>query len=239
MIHTLFVIVWTVFVTVVFGSMAIFVSLIDKKGNMPHEVARIWAKSILLASRIKVTVQGLSNIDPSCSYIYMSNHQSNFDIPVLLACLLVQFRMLAKAELFKIPLFGYAMQRAGYISIDRSNRKSAFMSLKKAAGIIRGGVSVMIFPEGTRSIDGRIREFKKGGFVLAVDAGVPVVPVIIHGTRRIMPKRRLFIRPGVVVLEIRTPIETKDFTRKTKGDLLKEVRRIICEAFEQGKEGVV
>ena len=117
---------------------------------------------ILFVSRIKVTVKGISNIDPSKSYIFMPNHQSNFDIPVLLGCLPAQFRWLAKAELFRIPLFGRAMRGCGYISIDRSNRKSAFRSLQKAADTIRNGVSVLIFPEGTRSLDGKIRSFKKG-----------------------------------------------------------------------------
>lgn len=234
MIYTCFVIVWTVFVTVFFGIITIFVSLASNS-DRAHIVARMWAKSILIASRIKVTVKGMSNIDPDKSYIYMPNHQSNFDIPVLLAHLSVQFRWLAKAELFKIPIFGHAMKRAGYISIDRSNRKSAFESLAWAAEIIKGGVSVLIFPEGTRSLDGKIRDFKKGGFVLAVDAGVPVVPVIIHGTRAIMPKKKMYIRPGNVVLEILDPVETSVYTRKNKDELIGKIRKIICEAFENGE----
>ena len=133
MIRTLLLIIWALLVTGFFATMAIFVSFTSKSGNLPHMVARLLAKSLLIASGIKVTVKGHSNIDSTGSYIYMSNHLSNFDIPVLLAYLPVQFRWLAKAELFKIPLFGYAMQRAGYISIDRSNFKSAVQSLKKAA----------------------------------------------------------------------------------------------------------
>jgi 1-acyl-sn-glycerol-3-phosphate acyltransferase len=165
----------------------------------------------------------------------MPNHQSNFDIPVLLGHLNVQFRWLAKVELFKIPIFGYAMKRAGYISIDRSNRKSAFKSLKRAAKIIREGVSVLIFPEGTRNKESNIGLFKKGGFVLAVDSGVPIVPVIIHGTRAIMPKKKLLIRPKDVILEIKKPIETRDYTRKTKEDLMEKVRQTISGSFERGK----
>lgn len=234
MIHTFFVIAWIVVVTVFFGLLAIFVSFFSKNGNIPHKVASMWAKSILVASRINVTVKGISNIDPGMSYIYMPNHQSNFDIPVLLAYLNVQFRWLAKAELFKIPIFGHAMKRAGYISIDRSNRKSAFESLGRVAKIIRNGVSVLIFPEGTRSTDGKIRDFKKGGFVLAVDSGVPVVPVIIYGTRSVMPKKRMYIRPGNVILEILEPVETSSYTRKNKDDLLEKIRGIICESFERG-----
>jgi 1-acyl-sn-glycerol-3-phosphate acyltransferase len=226
---------WVVVVIIIFGTAAIVVSFFDKKGKLPHIVARSWGQSILFASRIHVTVKGFPNIDPDKPYIFMPNHMSNADIPVLLAHLKVQFRWLAKAELFRIPLFGFAMKRAGYISIDRSNRKSAFESLARAAQIIRDGRSVLIFPEGTRSRDQSIKAFKKGGFVLAIESGVPIVPVVIHGTWRIMSKNRLMIRPGNVTLEILEPIETEDYSMETKDDLLERVRGVIVENFEKGK----
>jgi 1-acyl-sn-glycerol-3-phosphate acyltransferase len=231
MLQTIAIALWTVFVTVIFSYLSILLSMVGTGGNLSHLSARLWGRSILAASGIQVRVTGMENIDPAESYIYMSNHQSNFDIPVLLAFLKVQFRWLAKEELFKIPFFGYAMQRVGYISINRSDRRSAFLSLKRAAQIIRGGVSVLIFPEGTRSLDGQIRPFKKGGFILALDAGVPIVPVVIRGTRSIMPKERLRIRPGRVSLEILAPIDTTAYTRKSKEDLIAAVRRAICESF--------
>ncbi len=235
MIQTVCIIVWTVLVTFFWGIVIILASFIIRNENFTHNLAKIWAKSILFAGRIRVTVTGYSNIDPGRSYIYMSNHQSNFDIPVLLAYLDTQFRWLAKAELFKIPIFGYAMKRAGHISIDRSNRKSAFESLKEAAKKIRNGVSVLIFPEGTRSRDGNIRPFKKGGFALAVDSGVPVVPIVIHGTWSIMSKKGIRIKPGNVVIEILKPIETSDYTRKTRDDLMGKVDQAICRSFEKGR----
>jgi 1-acyl-sn-glycerol-3-phosphate acyltransferase len=231
MLQTIAIALWTVFVTVIFSYLSILFSLVGTGGNLSHLSARLWGRSILAASGIRVRVTGMERIDPAKSYIFMSNHQSNFDIPVLLAYLKVQFRWLAKEELFKIPFFGYAMQRVGYISINRSDRRSAFLSLKRAAQIIRGGVSVLIFPEGTRSLDGQIRPFKKGGFILALDAGVPIVPVVIRGTRSIMPKERLRIRPGRVSLEILAPIDTTAYTRKSKEDLIAAVRRAICESF--------
>jgi 1-acyl-sn-glycerol-3-phosphate acyltransferase len=233
MLQTIAIALWTLFVTVIFSYLSILLSMVGNNGNWSHIAARLWGRSILAASGIRVRVTGMENIDPAKSYIYMSNHQSNFDIPVLLAFLKVQFRWLAKEELFKIPFFGYAMQRVGYISINRSDRRSAFQSLKRAAEIIRGGVSVMIFPEGTRSLDGRIRPFKKGGFILALDAGVPIVPVVIRGTRSIMPKERLRIRPGRVTLEILAPIDTTAYARKNKDDLIAAVRRAICDGFYQ------
>ena len=235
MIRTFFIIIWIVFVTIVLGIIVIISSFFSQKGDFPHIVARLWGRLILFASRIKVTVKGISNIDPSKSYIFMPNHQSNFDIPVLLGCLPAQFRWLAKAELFKIPLFGRAMRGCGYISIDRSNRKSAFKSLQKAAETIRNGASVLIFPEGTRSLDGKIRSFKKGGFVLTVDSGVSIIPVILHGTWSIMPKSTLRIMPGKVTLDILEPIETAEYTRKTKDDLMVHARDIICKSFYEGK----
>ena len=232
-IHTLVIIFWTVLATIVFGSLVVLVALFTPHGNACHCIARGWARSILVVSGIGVSVSGLEHLDPTRSYVFMSNHQSNFDIPVLLAHLPVQFRWIAKAELFKIPIFGRGMRGAGYISIDRSNRRSAIESLQQAARRIREGTSVMIFPEGTRSTDGTIRPFKKGGFVLAVDAGVPVVPIVVQGTFAIMPRNRWTIRPGQVTLAIHPPIATTAFTRKTKDDLLTMVHQRITESFEQ------
>lgn len=238
MFQSLFIIGWTVFVTAFFCSIAIAASFLrlDNNGDLLHKMGRVWARSILFASRIKVTVKGLANIDPNRSYIFMANHQSNFDIPVLLSYLPVRFRWLAKAELFKIPLFGLAMQKAGHISIDRFNRESAIESLTEAARIIKNKGSVFIFPEGTRSRDGNLRPFKKGGFVLAIDSGVPIVPVIIQGTWQIMSKRGIRIKPGNVILEIQQPIETTNYTRKTKKELMEKVRQIIWASFEKEKQ---
>ncbi|MBW1835003.1 MAG: 1-acyl-sn-glycerol-3-phosphate acyltransferase [Deltaproteobacteria bacterium] len=128
------------------------------------------------------------------------------------------------------------LHRIGHINIDRSNRRAAFKSLKKAAKNIREGVSVLIYPEGTRSKDGNISPFKKGGFVLAVESGVPIVPVIIHGTWPIMSKDKIIIKPGNVTIEIKEPIETKNYNRKSKDELLEKVRNIICESFEKEKK---
>ena len=237
MIRTLFITIWVVFITLVLGILVIVLSFFVRSGNPMHNIARLWGRSILAASRIKVTVTGMSKIDPASPYIYMPNHQSNFDIPVLLGHLRVQFRWLAKMELFKIPIFGRAMRKAGYISIDRNNRESAFKSLAVAANQIKNGVSVLIFPEGTRSRDGNIQSFKKGGFVMAIDAGVPIVPVVITGTRAIMPKGKFRVYKGHVRMDIQKPIPTSTYTRETKAALMESVRRAICENFDPPKNG--
>jgi len=187
-LHTLLIYAWIVVGTVVLGCTAIAVSFFSKTGNSVHWVARLWGRSILWVSGVRVQIVGLENIDPTRSAIYMSNHQSNFDIPVFFSALPVQFRWLAKAELFKIPIFGQGMRGAGYISIDRSDRKSAMQSLSRAAESIRKGKSVLVFPEGTRSSDGALLPFKSGGFILAIDAGVPIIPMAVQGTFEVMPR---------------------------------------------------
>jgi 1-acyl-sn-glycerol-3-phosphate acyltransferase len=237
MFRTLYITIWVGFATLVIGILVIVLSFFVRSGNPLHKIARFWGRSILVASRIKVCVKGLSSIDLAGPYIYMPNHQSNFDIPVLLGHLTVQFRWLAKMELFKIPIFGRAMRKAGYISIDRYDRESAFKSLDVAAKKIKNGVSVLIFPEGTRSRDGKIRPFKKGGFVLAIDSGVPIVPVVIKGTHAIMTKGKFRVNPGHVSMVIHKPIDTSAYTRETKEALMESVRRVICDGLETNETG--
>lgn len=231
-LHTVLIYAWTICSTILFGLLAILCSFFSSTGNSVHFVARLWGRGILWVSGVRVAISGMEHIEPGRSYIYMSNHQSNFDIPVLLSKLTVQFRWLAKAELFKIPIFGRGMRGAGYISIDRSNRKSAFQSLDRAAQSIRRGTSVLVFPEGTRTKDGSLIPFKKGGFVLAVDAGVQVIPVIIKGTYSIMPKNSLLVRRRAVEVVVKAPIDASAYTRKTKIDLMDAVRSVMLEELQ-------
>ena len=233
MCRTTFIILWVLLMTAYLAPAVVIFTLMGLSESNAHRIAQIWARSILFGSRMKVTVKGLNRISPTQSYIFMSNHQSNFDIPVLLGYLPVQFRWLAKAELFRIPVFGGSMRRCGYISIDRSNRESAIRSLGLAAEAIRAGVSVMIFPEGTRSRDGAIRPFKKGGFVLAVESGVPIVPLVIHNTFAVMSKDSFRIAPRDVVLEILEPIDTSEYSYQQKDVLMERTRTRIREAFKQ------
>lgn len=224
MIRTAVISALGVLITLVGALVAIVASFLTKGGNFPHLVGRFWAWSIVYVSRVKVSVQGLEHIDPGAAYVYMANHQSMFDIPSLLGYLPVQFRWLAKMELFQIPVFGYSMARVGYIGIDRSNRKSAYKSLQEAAQKIAHGVSVVVFPEGTRSTDGQIKSFKAGGFYLAIRSGRPIVPVVIYGSHHVMPKGRLRINRGQIILSIHPPIETTHYNNKNKEDLMELVR---------------
>jgi 1-acyl-sn-glycerol-3-phosphate acyltransferase len=200
-------------------------------------MARVWGRSIVWISRIKVKIRGLAHIRPSHAVIYMSNHQSNFDIPVFYSALPVQFRWLAKAELFKIFIFGRAMSGAGYISIDRSDPRSALRSLKNAAAKIRNGTSVLIFPEGTRSRDGNLLPFKTGGFTLAIDAGVPIIPLAIQGTRQVMAKGDNLIHSGKVHITLMPAVETAGHTRKNKKALMDQVYASITAAMDTDHGG--
>ncbi len=237
MIKTALVILYTIPVTGILGMLAALTAFFSKTGNVPHKIAILWAKSILFVSNVKVHVSGASNIDPEKSYIFMANHQSNFDILALFAGLPVQFRWLAKAELFRIPIFAQGMKGCGYICIDRSNREAAFQSIREAADKIRNGVSVMIFPEGTRSRDGKLLPFKKGGFVLAMDSGVPIVPMVITGSLSVMPKKQLRIKSGHIFLEILKPIDNASLEIKNKDELLQVVRQAILEELTRKEEG--
>ena len=223
--------------TLFFSVLAIAVSFFSRSGDSVHRVGRAWSRCLLALSGVRVTVTGIERIDADRSYIFMANHQSNFDIPVLLGHLPVQFRWLAKAELFRIPIFGRAMRGAGYISIDRSDRAAAFASLQQAAEKIRQGVSILIFPEGTRSLDGSLKAFKKGGFVMAIGAGVPIVPVAVRGTYDIMPKHGLLIRPRPVAVDIGEPVATQGLALDSKEALMDGVRSAIRLGLAAPEEG--
>ena len=204
--------------------------------NAAHRVARLWGKTILRLSGVSVEVVGKDNIPAGRPIIFMANHQSNFDILTLLAHIPAQFRWISKKEVFHIPLMGPAMRRAGYISIDRENRERAIQSLEDAAQIIKHGKSVMTFPEGTRSHDGTIRPFKKGLFYLAIKSGVPIIPISIIGSRKIMPRKSLHIDPGEITLVIDTPIDTGNYTMQHRDELMKKVCSIIKDNFNKADD---
>jgi 1-acyl-sn-glycerol-3-phosphate acyltransferase len=175
-----------------------------------HNVGIFWGKSCLRLAGLKLNVYGAKNIPVNQPVVYVSNHQSNFDIPILYAGLPLQFRWLAKQELFKIPLFGIAMKRSGYIPIDRRDRRKTMQSMNAAAKRIQEGASVIIFPEGTRSPNGKLQSFKKGALLLAIKAKVPIVPVTIRGSYQVQKKNSLRIhssQPEVIFSPALDPSE--------------------------------
>jgi 1-acyl-sn-glycerol-3-phosphate acyltransferase len=215
-------------VTIVLATCALLTFPFDRSGRMVHLLyARPWGWLILKIAGVKMQVLGLEHVDPRKTFIYMCNHLGSFDIFALLAYLPVQFRWLAKSEYFRIPMLGWGMRAAGYISLDRSRRKSAYESMEIAARKIREETSVVIFPEGTRSFDGTMQPFMNGGFNLAIRAGVPIVPITIQGTWEIMPRTTKRVKKGKIRIIIDQPIETKDCTMKDRRRLMAETERRI------------
>lgn len=234
MIRSAFIVAVAVAVTGFFSTCAVVFAILGAGENSIHKVARIWAKILLKIARVHVTVTGTENVLKDRPQIFMSNHQSDFDILIVLAFLPGQFRWIAKKELFRIPVFGKAMRNAGYIEIDRQDHQRAMISLEEAAKKIREGKSVMSFPEGTRSRDGKVKAFKQGMFHLAIRSGVAVVPITIIGASEIMPKRSLRVNPGWITMVIDKPIETSGYTIETRHDLMQKVRSIIVANLDAG-----
>ena len=196
-----------------------------------HASARQWARGCLWLGGVRLQIEGVEHLPAQGPVVYMSNHQGNFDIPVLFAGLPVQFRWLAKAELFRIPLFGLTMRIAGYIPVERKDRRLAIQSMNLAAQQVAAGTSIMIFPEGTRSPDGTLLPFKKGGFVLALQAQAPIVPIVIDGSAALMIKSSWLIRSGEVRLRIFPAIPTAGLGMKDRDALLAEVEARIASAL--------
>ncbi len=219
-------------VTAFFSFWSIVFSFFANAENNVHKVAKIWGKILLMISNTKVQVIGKENILRGKPQVFMANHQSDFDILITLAYVPGQFRWIAKKELFAIPVFGRAMKGAGYIEIDRQNHEKALLSLDQAALRIREGKSVMTFPEGTRSRDGEIKAFKQGTFYLAIQSGVPIVPISIIGSGEIMPKGSLKVKPGKIKLVIDKPIDVKGYTLENRQQLIDRVRQIIIENYD-------
>jgi 1-acyl-sn-glycerol-3-phosphate acyltransferase len=219
--------------TLICSSLATIFGLFGPYSIIIYYIAKIWTNSILLAAGVKLHVEGLEKIDPRKSYIFIGNHQSHFDVLSVFSALPLTVRFMAKKELFKIPVFGWSLYASGTIRIDRSNRERAIKSMNNALDRIKRGVSVVVFPEGTRSEDGKIREFKKGGFVLAIKGGIPIVPVSISGSRFILPKNTLRIKPGEIKIIINDPIQTDQFGYQEREKLSLDVRRIIVENYDE------
>lgn len=212
-------------------------SLFDRDEKRVHFYGAVpWAKMILWVSGVKVRISGLQNVEPGVPRVYMTNHQSFFDIFALLAYIPVDFKFILKQELMKIPLFGPAMRRAGYIGIEREDPRKAVKGMKEAAQKIRGGVSVVMFPEGTRGVDGKLLPFKRGGFNLALKSGCDIVPVAISESYRIVPKGSLKINKGSFDIHIGEPISVKGYNRKNINQLMDRVREVIQCLMEEGRD---
>jgi 1-acyl-sn-glycerol-3-phosphate acyltransferase len=230
--HTLRFWVLIISLSIILGTVATVLGVLDRSGNQSHKVAALWSRLICRWNGIKVEVSGKENILVDQPQIFIANHQGYYDIFTLAGYLTVQLRWVSKAVLFRVPFMGWAMRAAGYIPVERNNRKQSYQAFLNTLEAIKEGSSVVIFPEGTRSEDGSIGVFKKGSQLLAQRAKVPMVPVAIIGTRDIIRKGSMLFHPGTVRIIISPCIALEEKDAKKGDEILQEIRNMICKNFK-------
>ncbi len=239
-LRALVVLVLDVAITLVLAATATVLLLVP--GTVPlvdRTIVPLWATLVLETAGVRFSVERLAPVPPG-PVVFMVNHRSHFDIPVLWLALERPFRFVAKRELVAIPFFGWALKLLGHVILDRGDSAAAHATMARAVERVRGGVSVLVFPEGTRAEPAMLaREplgsFKKGGVILAIQAGVPIVPVAIAGTERILPKRTMAIRGGAVRVMIGRPIETAGLTEADRNRLTAEARAAVAALLDQAR----
>ncbi len=234
MVHSTLIIIWTIVSTIIYGLICLSVCLFSS--DLTFKIGRFWSIHLLAIAGIKVKVRGAEKLDPNKRYVFFANHQSALDIPVMYAGMKNAISFIAKKELFFIPMFGWVMAAMGHIWIDRSNARKARDSILKAIKHLhKANVSLVLFPEGTRSVDGTIGEFKTGSFTLALQAGVQAVPVVLHDTRLCLPKNAMMMHPGIIHVDIGDTIDIDESTM-SKNDLCIRIRNTICEIATAGPQ---
>jgi 1-acyl-sn-glycerol-3-phosphate acyltransferase len=217
--------------TIVLGTLSIGSSLFEKRGYFAHWCARTWSRLILLTTGVRVTLEGSERLTPGRTYVFVANHQSIYDIPILFWSLPYQLRIIAKESLGRFPFLGWHLRRTGHMLVDRS-RPDRSKIFGWASRLTSQGLSLIVFPEGTRSRDGRVSRFKGGSFYLALEAGLPVVPLSVIGSRHVMLKGRLATYPGRVRLVVHQPIETTGLQSADAREFAERVRQVIAPAAE-------
>ncbi len=233
--------IWVVFNlilwTIVCGITGIFLSIFEWRGKIFGAIVHIWSKLILASAGVKYSVHGLDHLDSKQNYIFAGNHESPFDIPLAFAGIKHHVISISKIEYKWIPIFGWAMQAAKHIFIDRHNHAKAIESLKKAALSLKNNPrSILLFPEGTRSTDGKIHKFKKGGLLLAIEAQFPVVPMALCGTSDVAVKGARTLKSASVELRIGKPIETKGMTYDNRDILTDKVYKAVIRLKSEWKK---
>jgi 1-acyl-sn-glycerol-3-phosphate acyltransferase len=228
---------WLGIATVILCFFIIPAGLLSRTGNLAFSLSKLWAYTMLAVSFVRTEIKNKDRIRKGTSYIIISNHQSHYDIIALVTRLGIQFRWIIKKELLKVPIFGYGLYASRNIFIDRSNTASAIESMNRGFDRLPKGVSVMVFAEGTRSPDGQIHEFKKGGFVTAIQRKIPILPVTVNGSRRILPKKSLVMTPGKIQIVVGEPIDVTGYTIDTVGELIDKTRQVIIANFDKNFTG--
>lgn len=217
--------------TIVMASVSLSLSLSDPQGRRQHWCASVWCRMIAVTAGARVRVHGVEHIRPGTSYVFLSTHQSYMDIPAMLGYLPAQLRIAAKKSLFRVPFMGWHLQRAGHIPIDRSSTQNAVASMQRAASYLHDGVCAFVFPEGTRSRDGYLHHFKKGGFKLALQAAAPIIPITIIGSRQILPPDELTFRAGPIEMYVDAPVPTAGLTDEDLDALMQTVYDQMAKHF--------
>ncbi|HVG56773.1 MAG TPA: lysophospholipid acyltransferase family protein [Vicinamibacterales bacterium] len=217
--------------TIVLGTLSLTSSLFQKTGYFAHWCARTWSRLILVTTGVRVDVEGLERLARDRTYVFVANHQSIYDIPILFWSLPYQLRIIAKESLGNFPFLGWHLRRTGHMLVDR-RRPDRTRIFGWASRLTADGLCLILFPEGTRSRDGRVARFKGGSFFLALEAGLPVVPISVVGSRHVMLRDRLATYPGHVKLIVHEPIETTDLTGADAREFAERVRRVIVPAAE-------
>jgi 1-acyl-sn-glycerol-3-phosphate acyltransferase len=224
-------------VTVPLALLTIAFGMVDRYGKRVYRINQFWTWLILRLGGVSLRVRGLENLDARQPYIFMANHQSNVDIPVLIQSLVhFQLRWIAKKELLRVPLFGWAMWATKHITVDRADPLDAMKSLERAKERLGAGISVVVFPEGTRSRDGRLLPFKKGGFLMAAKTGAQIVPVAIVGSAALLPSGAWQLRAGTVEVFIDRPIASKGYRAGKLKSLSDQVRQVIAGHLEEPRD---
>jgi 1-acyl-sn-glycerol-3-phosphate acyltransferase len=233
-LHAIFFVCWIISSTIVYGFICICLSMFFP--NVGRGIARLWNVHLLAMGGVKIKIRGSEKLDKNKRYVFVANHQSALDIPVVYVMVNHGVSFIAKKELFYIPIFGWGMAAVGHIWIDRSNARKARDSIIRAVKHLqKSRVSLVLFPEGTRSSDGTIGDFKSGSFTLALQAGVQAVPVVLHDTRLCLPKSVIMLRPGVIHVDICEPIDVNQ-SDISKAELSNKVRNIICDVAAAGPQ---
>lgn len=219
--------------TIVFGTMSVTSALVDGSGGFAHRCAQWWSWCILATTGVHVAASGTGRVPPKRSYVFVSNHQSIYDIPVIFWHVPFDLRIIAKASLGSFPFIGWHLRRTGHVLVQRDNPGVA--AFEQVSALMAAGHSLIVFAEGTRSEDGRVGRFRSGIFQLAIEAGLPIVPVAVSGTCRVMPKNQLTTSPGNATIEVFDPIETTGLTRDDAKALAKRVEDIIACAVQAGR----
>jgi len=228
---------WALMATLILCIPVIIAALLSRTGNLAFSLSKIWAYTMLAVSFVRTEIKNKAKIVKGQSYIIISNHQSQYDILALVTTLGIQFRWFAKKEVLKIPIFGYALYASRNIFLDRSNTARAIESINKGMERLPHDASVMVFAEGTRSADGQIQEFKKGGFMAAIIRKIPILPVTVNGSRRVLPKGDLVVKPGRIQVVVGDPIDTASYTAAIVQELMDKTRQAVIANFDPGYTG--